>query len=273
MNNSGQAAIIRALRKVPVTKEEMADLLRLYDSPSGFPYTTDAMDRPKGETIRRCSSFGARVRKVVGRKRGFGMSLVGYCDPATATWRMRPQFRAAMRELGWTNGTAGTLVDEVDELDDLGDVQVQARVVAEQEDAIRNSERISEDLREQLIQARMGQGQFRQSVEKFEKTCRVTGLGDLSLLRASHMKPWSACSNAERLDGANGLLIAPRFHLLFSKGCISFDREGHLLVSRKLSERVIRGWPVTQTAQPRPFLPAQLEYVAFHASRIFKPQA
>lgn len=271
MNSAEQAAILRALRNVPVTREEMADLLRLYDSPSGLPCTIDAMNRPKGETIRRCTSLGARLRKVVGRKRGLGIGLIGYCDPATATWRMRPEFRALMRELGWTNGTAGTLVDEVDELDDLEGIQAQAMAVAEQEDAIRNSERISEDFREQLICARFGQGRFRQSVEKFEKSCRVTGLADLSLLRASHMKPWTACSNAERVDGANGLLIAPRFHLLFSKGYISFDREGHLLASTKLSGRVVRGWPVSQTAQPRPFLAAQLEYLAFHTARIFKP--
>lgn len=271
MDSSEQAAILRALRDVPVTREEMADLLRLYDSPSGFSFTPDAMNRPKGQAIRRCGSVGARLRKVVGRKRGLGIGLIAYCDPATATWRMRPEFRALMRELGWTNGTAGTLVDEVDELDDLEDIRAQARLVAEEEDAISNSERISEDFREQLICARFGQGRFRQSVEKFEKSCRVTGLADLRLLRASHMKPWTACSNSERLDGANGLLVAPHFHLLFSKGYISFDRDGHLLVSRKLPGRVVRGWPVEQTAQPRPFLAAQLEYLGFHRSRVFKP--
>jgi hypothetical protein len=85
------------------------------------------------------------------------------------------------------------------------------------------------------------------------------------------MKPWTACSNPERLDGANGLLIAPCFHLLFSKGYISFDRDGHLLMSKKLPGRVVRGWPVEQTAQPRPFLAAQLEYLEFHRSRVFKP--
>lgn len=272
MNSSEQADIILALSKVAVTKEEMADLVRLYDSPCGFPCTIDAQRRPEGETIGRCSSFGRRVRKLAGRDRGEGIGLIGYCDPVTATWRMKPHFRALMRELGWANGAGGkTLVEEIDELEDLQGLEARAMAVVAQEDAIRNSETISEDLKEQLIRSRSGQGLFRLSLRKFEHECRVTGLVDPGLLRASHMKPWTACSNAERLDGANGLFLAPSFHLLFSKGYISFDRDGHLLLSKRLPERAIRDWPVKQTAPPRPFLAAQLEYLEFHTSRIFKP--
>lgn len=267
-----KTATIQALRKVPVTKAEMAQLVRLYNSPSGCAYHADALDVPLGDTIRRCISFGRRARKAIGRAPADGINLIGYCDPATATWRMQPEFRALMRELGWAGIVdLGALVEQVDALDAADALEAQARVIAEQEAALRNSECISEDLKEDLIRARLGQGPFRLALGQFEKDCRVTGLADPALLQACHLKPWRACSNAERMDGANGLLLEPGFHLLFTKGYISFDGGGHLVVSKRLPERVVRQWPVRQAAAPRPFARPQLDYLAFHRSRVFQP--
>lgn len=272
MDSSDRAAMIQALRKVPVTKAEMAELVRLYNSPSGCAYTADTLNEPQGDTIRRCGTFGRRARKVMGREPAYGMGLVGYCDPATATWRMKPQFRALMRELGWASAGAGrTLVDEVDALDDPEALDEAARLIAAQEAAIGNSECISEDLKGQLLQSRLGQGQFRLALRRFEQDCRVTGAVDPALLRACHMKPWSACSNAQRMDGANGLLLEPGFHLLFTKGYIGFDGAGHLLVSSRLPRHVVQQWPVRQAVAPRPFAKPQLEYLAFHTARVFQP--
>lgn len=272
MDSSDKAALIEALRKVPVTKAEMAELVRLYNNPCGCACTAGTLNEPQGATIRRCGTFGRRARKAMGREPAYGMGLVGYCDPATATWRMRPQFRALMRELGWASGGPGrTLVDEIDALDDPDALDEEARLIAAQEAAIRNSERISQALKEQLLQSRLGQGQFRLALQQFEKDCRVTGIADPALLRACHMRPWRACSNAQRMDGANGLLLEPGFHLLFSKGCIGFDGAGHLLVSGRLPEHVAQQWPVRQAAAPRPFARPQLEYLAFHTARVFQP--
>lgn len=271
MDSSDKAAITRALRKLPVTKAEMAELVRLYNSPAGCAYTAGTVDGPHSDTIRRCRSFAGRARKAIGQQPAYGMGLVGYCDPATGTWRMNPQFRALMRELGWAGGAGATLVDEVDALEDPAALEVEARGVAAQEAAIRTSECMSEDLQEQLILSRLGQGRFRRALGQFEKDCRVTGVADAALLQACHMKPWRACSNAERMDGANGLLLEPGFHLLFTKGYIAFDGAGHLLVSRRLPEHVVREWPVRQAAAPRPFARPQLEYLAFHTARVFRP--
>lgn len=66
-----------------------------------------------------------------------------------------------------------------------------------------------------LVRARKGQGLFRARVASYSSKCRVTGVAEPSLLRASHIKPWSKCeSNEERLDGANGLLLSP--HVIYS---------------------------------------------------------
>lgn len=57
-----------------------------------------------------------------------------------------------------------------------------------------------------LVQARRGQGVFREKVVEFWNCCAVTSCGDLNFLRASHIKPWKLSDNRERLDPYNGLL-------------------------------------------------------------------
>jgi hypothetical protein len=85
--------------------------------------------------------------------------------------------------------------------------------------------------REAVIQARRGQGLFRQRVSAVETGCRVTGVSNPELLRASHCKPWRDSSNEERLDGENGLLLTPSVDHLFDRGFLGFDSTGALIIS------------------------------------------
>gem|GEM_PF-5510775 len=39
----------------------------------------------------------------------------------------------------------------------------------------------------------------------------MTGVENIKHLRATHIKPWSAADNHEKLDGAKGLLLSPRY--------------------------------------------------------------
>jgi hypothetical protein len=48
---------------------------------------------------------------------------------------------------------------------------------------------------------------------------------------ASHNRPWRDCSNAERLDGENGLLLTPSIDHLFDRGFIGFEGDGNLIIS------------------------------------------
>jgi putative restriction endonuclease len=41
------------------------------------------------------------------------------------------------------------------------------------------------------------------------------GLTTRALLRASHIKPWSQSTDSERLDPANGILLAAHIDALF----------------------------------------------------------
>lgn len=87
-----------------------------------------------------------------------------------------------------------------------------------------------------LIEARLGQGQFRSNVAKrWNNQCALTGCAIVEMLRASHIKPWAKCSNSDRLDPANGLLLTAHLDALFDCGLISFADDGAMLVSAEIA--------------------------------------
>jgi putative restriction endonuclease len=73
-----------------------------------------------------------------------------------------------------------------------------------------------------------------------------------SILIGSHIKPWRECSNEERLQGTNGLLLTPSADPLFDRAFISFDDNGELLVSRVADVRSLKRMGVDPDAPPRP---------------------
>ena len=76
----------------------------------------------------------------------------------------------------------------------------------------------------QQILARVGQGEYREKLEKlWNSACAVTGCNIREVLRASHAKPWKDCNEEQRLDGYNGLLLSANYDALFDKGLISFS--------------------------------------------------
>lgn len=125
--------------------------------------------------------------------------------------------------------------------------------------------------RQALITARRGQGTFRSRVERFERGCRITGVDRKEHLRASHCKPWRDCSQDERLDGANGLLLTPSIDHLFDRGFISFADDGELLLSPVAHRPSLArmGVPVEGRHSVGAFRPAQEEYLEFHRDAVF----
>lgn len=124
--------------------------------------------------------------------------------------------------------------------------------------------------RTQLIQARIGQGLFRSRVTELEPRCRVTGLDDYKFLIASHIKPWAKSSNLEKLDGSNGLLLAPHIDHLFDKGFITFKTDGSLLLSSLLPPAVAKAWSIQLAVVATPLTPSQDEYMAYHRKEVFR---
>jgi hypothetical protein len=94
---------------------------------------------------------------------------------------------------------------------------------------------ITETERTALINARRGQGQFRTALlNRWANACAVTGCTAQEILRASHVKPWRESTNDERLDPANGLLLAAHLDALFDNELISFADDGEMLVSNRI---------------------------------------
>lgn len=87
-----------------------------------------------------------------------------------------------------------------------------------------------------VVAQRVGQSVFRDSLLVYwGGRCAVTGLSEVGLLRASHIKPWAECaSDAERLDVFNGLLLAPHLDALFDGGWVTFLDSGRIQISNML---------------------------------------
>jgi hypothetical protein len=124
--------------------------------------------------------------------------------------------------------------------------------------------------KEQLILARRGQGVFRENLLRVEPLCRVTGIADAMHLRASHMKPWSVCTNAERLSENNGLMLAPHIDHLFDRGYLTFTDVGDLLISPLCSEGVLAAWGVPRRLNSGPFRSAQRPFLTYHREHCYK---
>ncbi len=126
--------------------------------------------------------------------------------------------------------------------------------------------------KERLVAARVGQGIFKQRIYAFETGCRLTKITTPSLLIASHIKPWRLCTSAaERLDGANGLLLTPHVDFLFDRGYISFDNGGGVLVSPRANPEDFKllGLEAACNAPGSKFQSCQVKYLDFHRENIF----
>jgi hypothetical protein len=116
-----------------------------------------------------------------------------------------------------------------------------------------------------LIDARRGQGAFRQSVlQRWEQCCAITSSRTSEAIRASHIKPWRECTDEERLDPHNGLPLVASLDALFDAGLISFDADGFILVSPEIGveeQKVFRLEGCKLREQPTPEM---AKYLAFH---------
>lgn len=133
---------------------------------------------------------------------------------------------------------------------------------------INEQDGILETEKTQLVNARMGQGQFRESLLEYWKGCCCTDCKEPKMLRASHIKPWRLCSNKERLDPFNGLLLIPNLDQAFDNGLISFDENGKLVISQALSSEDAEKLSISATTKVQ-LQPKHLSYMQFHRDNIF----
>jgi len=87
------------------------------------------------------------------------------------------------------------------------------------------------------------------------------------MLRASHIKPWSKSSNRERLNPANGILLAAHIDALFDCGLISFAADGTMLVSAQIADDLNQfNLPDRLRREPTQ---AERKFLAYHRRYVF----
>jgi len=121
-----------------------------------------------------------------------------------------------------------------------------------------------------LINARLGQGKFRESLMELWGSCAITGCKVSALLRASHLKPWSRSSNKERLDRHNGLLLTPTLDCALDRGLIAIGPNGQILISSLLpvAQRKVLG--LRGATRLREVLTHHKPYFQYHRKRVFR---
>jgi hypothetical protein len=89
---------------------------------------------------------------------------------------------------------------------------------------------------ERLVVQRVGQNLFRDALmDYWGGRCPITGITEPALLRASHIVPWADCSDEQRLDVHNGLLLSALWDAAFDQGLVSFADDGTARASASLS--------------------------------------
>ena len=136
---------------------------------------------------------------------------------------------------------------------------------------IENDGQIPETEKAAIIQSRIGQGVFRKSlIDKYNGRCIITGIDLPELLVASHIKPWAASSNKERLDVNNGLLLSATYDRLFDKGLITFNRNGEILLSPLIGTENIKRLGLSQGMKYNLQINKSMEeYLSYHRDMLF----
>lgn len=109
-------------------------------------------------------------------------------------------------------------------------------VAKQEEERILSNPHLEVTERKAIVKSRIGQGQFRENLLLKYGKCVISGVNIPQVLVASHIKPWAACNNRERLDVNNGLILSATYDRLFDSGLISFNEHGNLLVSRVIDK-------------------------------------
>jgi len=85
------------------------------------------------------------------------------------------------------------------------------------------------------VKVRRGQQFFRQAIlNAYGVACCISGINVPQLLVASHIKPWSKCSDSDRLDLRNGLCLSNIHDSAFDSFLITLDTKFRVTLSKRL---------------------------------------
>lgn len=163
-------------------------------------------------------------------------------------------------------GRLGSAYDYVKRVEESSSLDNEIEEVQKLEEALSN---LNETEREQVIKARIGQGQFKKELMEMSPKCKICGLKYKELLIASHIKPWKHSSNKERKDVFNGFLLCPSHDALFDKGYITFDSNGKIVISEYINEESLSLMNISKEIKIE-LHENNKEYLKWHRTKIFR---
>ncbi len=116
-----------------------------------------------------------------------------------------------------------------------------------------------------VVRRRIGQDLYREALMAlWDGCCAVTGLAMPEFLRASHAKPWSEATDAERLDVHNGFLLAVHLDAAFDLGLMTFSDDGSAMFRDGLAGDVLALLTGSGEVRLRWVEEGHRPYLAFH---------
>ncbi|MCI8368368.1 MAG: HNH endonuclease [Clostridia bacterium] len=125
---------------------------------------------------------------------------------------------------------------------------------------------------QEISRARDGQGKYRELLLEQCRFCPFTMISDERLLIASHIKPWAASNDSEKIDPYNGYILSPLYDKLFDRGFITFTENRHIILSEFISPYTWKQINLTNNAfiKALPMDDKRIEYLKFHHQSVFK---
>ena len=122
------------------------------------------------------------------------------------------------------------------------------------------------------IRVRDGQSRYREQLLEQCPFCPITMISDERLLIASHIKPWAASSDQEKIDPYNGYMLSPLFDKLFDRGFITFKENRHVILSDALSPYTWKRINLQNDTfiKALPMDEKRIKYLEFHHDSVFK---
>ncbi len=126
--------------------------------------------------------------------------------------------------------------------------------------------------KQEIRYAREGQGKYRDQLLAQCHYCPITMVSDERLLIASHIKPWAASTDKEKVDPFNGYMLSPLYDKLFDRGFITFTANRHMILSEYISKHTwdLLGVKNNAFIQALPIDEKRKEYLKFHHQSVFK---
>lgn len=140
------------------------------------------------------------------------------------------------------------------------------------EELPKKSSNKQEEKSQEVRKAREGQGKYREQLLEQCRYCPITMISDERLLIASHIKPWAASTDDEKIDPYNGYMLSPLFDKLFDRGFITFTEKRRIILSDFISPYTWKQIHITNGMfiKALPIDDKRIEYLQFHHDSVFK---